>query len=104
MGLSLDDQETIDVIHAVYEESGVILDPHTAVGVGAARQRPDISSRLVMATAHPAKFPDAVEQATGIRPELPPHLADLFEREEHYEKLPAELATIQRFIDSNRVS
>lgn len=104
VGLSLDDQETLDVIQAVYEESGVILDPHTAVGVGAARQRPDILSRLVMATAHPAKFPDAVEQATGIRPELPPHLADLFEREEHYEKLPAELATIQRFIDSNRVS
>jgi len=104
VGLSLDDQETLDVIHAVYEESRVILDPHTAVGVGAARRRPDTSSRLVMATAHPAKFPDAVEQATGIRPELPAHLADLFEREEQYEKLPAELATIQRFIDSNRTS
>ena len=82
----------------------MILDPHTAVGVGAARRRPNSMARLVMATAHPAKFPDAVEQATGVRPELPAHLADLFEREEHYEVLANDLSVVQGFVDDARRS
>ncbi len=102
IGESLSDPETSEVISAVYEESGIILDPHTAVGVGAARRRPDLMPRLVMATAHPAKFPDAVEKATGVRPELPGHLSDLFERTEHFEVLPNDLATIQAFVEASR--
>ena len=54
---------------------------------------------VCLATAHPAKFPDAVEQATGIRPPLPDRLADLLEREERYEVLPADLATVQRHVE-----
>jgi threonine synthase len=54
---------------------------------------------VCLATAHPAKFPDAVQQATGIRPALPDHLADLFDRDEHYEVLPADLLAIQRHIE-----
>lgn len=104
LGESLTDTQTTEVIHEVYEESGMLLDPHTAVGVGAARRRPDSMQRLVMATAHPAKFPDAVEQATGIRPSLPPHLADLYERTEHYTVLPNDLATIQEFVEASRNS
>ena len=60
--------------------------------------------RLVMATAHPAKFPDAVEAATGIRPPLPAHLADLYERDEHYTVLPKDLAVLQDFVEANRRS
>ena len=52
-----------------------------------------------MATAHPAKFPDAVEQATGVRPALPDHLADLFERPERYEVLPADLDVIRTHVE-----
>ena len=104
IGESLSDPETTEVISQVFDESGVVLDPHTAVGVGAARRRPDSMQRMVTATAHPAKFPDAVEQATGIRPELPPHLADLFDREEHYTVLANELATVQEFVAANRNS
>ena len=104
VGESLTDSETLDVIGAVFDGSGMVLDPHTAVGVGAARRRPDTMARLVMATAHPAKFPDAVEQATGVRPALPAHLADLFERDERYEVLPNDLAVVQAFVDDARKS
>ncbi len=78
---------------------GVLVDPHTAVAIGAVRQtRDDGSQRIVLATAHPAKFPDAVEQATGVRPELPAHLADLLEREERCEPLANDLSAVQSYI------
>jgi threonine synthase len=96
-GASFDDDQTKAEIRRTYEATGQILDPHTAVGVAAARaarRDPDVPM-ICLATAHPAKFPDAVEAAIGIRPELPPHLADLFDREESYETMPADLATLQ---------
>jgi threonine synthase len=96
----IDDTQTQGVIRAVHGETGEILDPHTAVGVGAARALeldPDIAV-IALACAHPAKFPDAVEQATGIRPALPPRLADLFEREERVAVLPNELAAVQAYV------
>ncbi len=102
VGESLDDDQTVSVIRRVYEESGIILDPHTAVGVGAAQRRPDSLHRMVMATAHPAKFPDAVERATGVRPALPYHLADLFEREEKYVVMANDVATVQSFVEGIR--
>ena len=78
-----------------------VLDPHSAIGVLAAREcRKDKSVPMVtLATAHPAKFPDAVEEATGIRPELPTHLADLLERSEEYTQQPNDLATVQNYIE-----
>ena len=102
LGESLTDEQTLEVIGQVYEESSMILDPHTAVGVGAARRRPTTKQRLVMATAHPAKFPDAVEKATGVRPALPPHLHDLFERTEQYEVLPNDLSIVEGFVENSR--
>jgi threonine synthase len=79
----------------------MLIDPHTAVGVGAAqRARSFIHGPIVtMATAHPAKFPDAVEQATGIRPQLPDHLADILVRPEYITELPNDLAVVQQFIE-----
>ncbi|HEY9344748.1 MAG TPA: threonine synthase, partial [Inquilinus sp.] len=56
------------------------------------------------ATAHPAKFPDAVERATGWRPPLPPHLADLFEREERLTVLPNEIGAIEAFVRESRTN
>jgi len=98
----LDDTETLDVIRSVHAESGMLLDPHTAVGVGVVRQleREGVlrGTTVTMGTAHPAKFPDAVERATGIRPGLPPHLADLFDRTERLTRLPNDLATVERFV------
>ena len=103
-GQSLTDDETLATIRQVHETNGMLLDPHTAVGVGAAQR--EIASgnggtHIVMATAHPAKFPDAVENATGIRPPLPENLADLFERAEKYEVLPNDFATVCEFVEAS---
>ena len=57
---------------------------------------------VTLSTAHPAKFPDAVEQATGVRPELPPHLAGIFDRDERVESLPNNLAVIEDYVDAAR--
>jgi threonine synthase len=99
----LDDDETLEVIRRTYLLTGLLLDPHTAVGVGAAeRALPSMSGLMVtLATAHPAKFPDAVERATGIRPQLPAHLADLLERREHITELPNDLAAVQQFVEAH---
>jgi threonine synthase len=104
---SLDDRATLDVIADLYRRTGYLADPHTAVGIGAARAcregtgggaSPDLPV-VCMATAHPAKFPDAVEQATGVRPALPDHMADLFDRTERYEVLPADLDIIRSHVE-----
>jgi threonine synthase len=78
----------------------MLVDPHTAVGIGVAESGTgDPSVPVVtLATAHPAKFPDAVEAATGIRPPLPEHLADLFERPERVEHVGADLASVQALL------
>lgn len=95
-----DDDETKDVIRAVFEETGELLDPHSAIGVAAARNRADSDGVpiVALATAHPAKFPEAVEAATGIRPPLPARLADLLDRTEHYDNLPVALSAIEDHI------
>ena len=99
----LDDAETLEVIRRTFALTGMLLDPHTAVGVGAAEQVQQSMPGLMvtLATAHPAKFPDAVERATGIRPRLPAHLADLMERREHISELPNDLAAVQEFVKAH---
>ncbi|WP_022728786.1 threonine synthase [Fodinicurvata sediminis] len=103
-GHRLDDTETLAEIERAYQVYGELLDPHTAIGVASARtsatRRPDIPS-VALATAHPAKFPDAVFKATGKRPELPERLADLYEREERYVTLPGELDGLQTYIEGH---
>jgi threonine synthase len=95
------DHDTLTAIRSVYEATGMQIDPHTAVGVKAARENlRDGVPMVTMATAHPAKFPDAVERATGVRPQLPEHLADLLSRPERTTTLPNDLAAVQRFVAS----
>lgn len=82
------------------EHSNQVIDPHTAIGLAAARaEELDESLPIVtLATAHPGKFRDAVERATGIRPGLPTRAQGLFDREERYATLPAELGAIEAYI------
>ncbi|WP_404710647.1 threonine synthase [Sphingomonas sp. MMS24-J13] len=87
------------------EGSAMLIDPHTAIGVAAA-QAVDLPADVpivTLATAHPAKFPDAVERATGHRPQLPQRIGDLFEREERYDILPATLDAIEGFVAERAV-
>ncbi len=80
------------------ERAGQVIDPHTGVALAAAR-RADVPGPVVtLATAHPAKFRDAVERATGSRPALPSRVGDLFERQERFTTLPADYASVSGFI------
>ncbi|HVV92038.1 MAG TPA: threonine synthase [Hyphomicrobiales bacterium] len=96
----VDEAEAAATIRALRAESGYLADPHTAVAVAASRKvagDPAVP-RVVLATAHPAKFPDAVEAATGERPALPPHLADLFARPERLSVVANDLAAVENFV------
>jgi threonine synthase len=101
-GVRLDDEQTKLVMKDLYEQQDLLVDPHTAVGLGAARAaRRDATVPMVcLATAHPAKFPDAVEDATGVRPPLPAALADLFALPERFELLRNDVDEVRAFIDS----
>ena len=99
-GARVDEQQTLAVIGDTYRRTGRMIDPHTAVGVGAAaacRRDPEVPM-VVLSTAHPAKFPDAVSRACGRRPELPERLADLTSRPERCTDLDNDLAEVQRFV------
>ena len=98
-GYRVDDEGTLDAIRT-YAAQGYLADPHTAIGLRAAvalpcPHAPTAVPTVAMGTAHPAKFPDAMERATGRRPDLPPHLADLFERPERFNRAPARLADVE---------
>jgi threonine synthase len=96
-----DNEGMLNIIRDTYADCDYLLDPHTAIGLEAARQcRSNSSTPMVtLATAHPAKFPDAVRQAGYPQdPELPPHMADLFEREERFTVLDNDQAAVQQFI------
>lgn len=98
---AVDDASTVATIANVYKNGGYLLDPHTAIGVKAARacNRDHSVPMVTLGTAHPAKFPDAVKEAGySEAPPLPTHMADLFEREERYSVLNNDLATVQQFI------
>ena len=95
---SLSDAETLARIGREHAATGELLDPHSAIGVGAADALPRDVPVVALATAHPAKFPDAVEQATGIRPALPARLADLDGRPERVTVLRNDLRQVQEFV------
>jgi threonine synthase len=97
----LDDDEMLAVIAEVFNSTEYLLDPHTAIGVQAARKTPrDPAVPVVcLATAHPAKFPEAIEKAgVAIAPSLPHYMEDLFDREERYAVLPDDITAVQTFL------
>jgi threonine synthase len=98
-GFTLSDDATLAEIRRTYRETGYLADPHTAIALAAARECAPIGVPVIAAaTAHPAKFPDAIEKAVGFRPPLPPHLADLYERGETFTLAPNNLAHIQGLV------
>jgi threonine synthase len=96
-GFRLDDAGTEAEIARLHAACGYVAEPHTAIGIAAARANPPPHGvpTVAMATAHPAKFPEAVERATGHRAVLPPTLADLFHRPERFSVLPNDLAAVE---------
>ncbi|MEM7444470.1 MAG: threonine synthase [Pseudomonadota bacterium] len=96
----LNDDETVGEIARVHLDTGQTVDPHTAIGIAAGRARRGNPSvpMVALATAHPAKFAEAVERGTGERPALPARLADLYDRPERCTDLPNDLAIVQDFV------
>lgn len=95
--VAVDDEQTLDEMRDAWRYGGELICPHTAVG-HAGRVAGGGAPRVFLATAHPAKFPDTVERATGKRPELPPAHADLFQRSEKFDSLPADGEAVKQYI------
>ncbi len=96
---STDEAATAATIRDIFAETGMLVDPHTAVALSVSRRQPRNAAPMVtLATAHPAKFPDAVSAAGGVAPALPAGVADLIGRPERFTVLPNDLAAIEAFI------
>ncbi len=95
------EDEVASTIKTTFDAGGPLLDPHTAVGVVAARKKPSKAPTIILATAHAAKFPDAVEKVSGTRPPLPLWLGDLMQEREHITRLPNDQATLETQIILN---
>jgi threonine synthase len=97
------EEATLATIARMHETTGELLCPHSAIGVAVAEgNRAQSVPMITLATAHPAKFPDAVEKASGIRPPLPPRMADLFERPERVTRVPNDLAALEALVHERR--
>ena len=95
---SLNDGETKSILREVYLKNKILLDPHTAVGVGVLKKISIKGNVVVLSTAHPSKFPKVVSEATGIEPELPERFNNLLFSKENYDKLPRDLEKIKQYI------
>ena len=97
-----DDAAVDGVIRDVLANNGYLLDPHSAIGVGVARQaRQTNAPMIVLATAHPAKFPDAVENASGVRPALPKRSEGLMDGKERFTLLPNDLDAVENYLSKH---
>ena len=98
--MRLDDAGIAATIDRIWRQAGILIDPHTATAVYAAEEKRREASvpMVVLGTAHPAKFLDAVEGACGVRPALPDRLAGIMDLPEHVRSLPNDLAVVQDFV------
>ncbi len=96
---SCNEQETLDIIKKNYEENNIILDPHTAVGVGAANKL-SFNDCVVLSTAHPCKFPDAINNAINKNEELPQKLKHVLDKDENFEVLKNNTEEVKKFVKS----
>ncbi len=101
---SINERSTLEVVRAFYKKNDYILDPHTAVGVGAAEQHQDKNTPMIcLATAHPAKFGEAVERAVGHHIQMPAALDGLASMESRCEVLDAEIDVVKQFVEKRAV-
>jgi threonine synthase len=105
--VSADPKATTAALQWAHRHAGQVIDPHTAVGLHASLVCADEGTTprgtpiVTLATAHPAKFRDAVERAIGIRPQLPSRVGDLFGREEQFTSISGEYAAARQFVLDN---
>jgi len=99
---SASEADVADAIRRTKAESGYLLDPHTACGLVALERSGSQSEvpGIVLSTAHPAKFPDAMERITGERPALPPRLASLLTDPERFPVIENDIAAVKRLVEA----
>ena len=97
---SCNEQETLEIIKKNYEENNIILDPHTAVGVGAAKKL-SFNDCVVLSTAHPCKFPDATKNAINKHEKLPEELQHVLDKDENFQVLKNNTEEVKKFVKSN---
>ncbi len=96
-------EETLNIIKKFYQETGYILDPHTAVGVKVALELKENFDTVSLATAHPAKFPEAVKRALGFEPEKPKAIKELESKEKRFTLLPPDTDAVKDFIEKHAI-
>jgi threonine synthase len=99
-GVAVSEADTARAIVSTLNQTGELIDPHTAVAVSALRRADLEGPVVVLSTAHPAKFPEAVAKACGVTPDLPRGVADLAQRPERFDRLPAEAETIKAYVQA----
>tara|TARA_R110000764_G_scaffold158652_5_gene246476 strand:- start:6841 stop:8163 length:1323 start_codon:yes stop_codon:yes gene_type:complete len=97
------DEQTLETIARIHKEADMLMDPHSAIALNAAYQTQSKTGAegapiVSLGCAHPAKFPDAVEKATGVHPALPDFAKDILEKDEHMKQLPNDLMAVQNYI------
>ena len=95
---SLSEEETKSIIKDVYENQGMLIDPHTAVAVGVVNKISLNGNTVILATAHPSKFSETVMSATGVKPDLPESLKNILDKKEKFEKLPEDIKEVKNYI------
>ena len=95
---SLSEDETRLIINEIYNSEKILIDPHTAVGIGVLKKISLEGSTVTLGTAHPSKFSEVVMQTTNVEPELPEKLKNILVKKENYEKLPNDIKIIQSYI------
>ncbi|MBI1275980.1 threonine synthase [bacterium] len=98
---SAGDEDIAATIQQVHQQTGMVVDPHTAAGIHVGRQMKLQGPTVYLATAHPAKFPDAVHKAIGLNPALPPHLSDLTTRKERFDVMPNDIAKLRGYLQKS---
>ncbi len=96
---SCNENETLNIIKKNYEENNIILDPHTAVGVGAANKL-SFNDCVVLSTAHPCKFPDATNNAINKHEKLPRELQHVLDKEENFQVIKNDIEEVKNFVKS----
>jgi threonine synthase len=98
LSASINEKEVLDIIKEVYTKYDIILDPHSAIGFGALNKVNIDGNNIVLVTAHPCKFPDAIDKSIGIKPELPDELKYVMDEKENYDIISNNLSKTQKYI------
>ena len=98
LSTSMSEKEVLDTIKEVHIEYDVILDPHSAIGFGSLDKVNLEGNNIVLATAHPCKFPEAIDKSIGIKPDLPAELKYIMDEKENYDIISNNLSKTQQYI------